>query len=289
MSLTRSFRASPRRRRRQRVDWRRVARRARALGRKLLAWTRAGYRWLRRSHPAVGIPVAAVIVVGAWSATNFAYQVVRKPTLMLYPVSGVLRKSPAETWRQYGPLFEQYSTATISAPLLAALAQVEGSGNPVPQTYWRWRFSWNPFAIYRPASSAVGMYQITDGTFEEARHSCVHHHEVREEGPWYDLRSCWFNGLYTRILPAHAIELTSAHLDRKVEGLLARRHAVATPEQKQSLAALIHLCGAGVGDLYVRRGFRLASGERCGDHEAAGYLSRVGAMEREFAQLAESE
>ncbi len=27
--------------------------------------------------------------------------------------------------------------------------------------------------MYRPASSAVGMYQITDGTFAEARHLCI--------------------------------------------------------------------------------------------------------------------
>ena len=57
--------------------------------------------------------------------------------------------------------------------LLAALAQAEGSGNPVARTYWRWSLTTKPFEIYKPASSAVGMYQITDGTYEIARRLCV--------------------------------------------------------------------------------------------------------------------
>jgi hypothetical protein len=64
---------------------------------------------------------------------------------------------PAETWRQYGALFREYSTHAITPELLAALAQVESDGNPVARTYWRWRLTWHPFAIYEPASSAVGM------------------------------------------------------------------------------------------------------------------------------------
>jgi hypothetical protein len=277
MPTSRAIRAF--RRRRARVDWARLFRRARA-------WTWRGYRALRAAHPAIQVVAVVAVLLVVWSAANLIYQVIRKPTLMLSPVSGVLMKMPAETWRQYGPLFEEYSTAAISAELLAALAQVEGSGNPVPQTYWRWRLSWNPFAMYRPASSAVGMYQITDGTFEAARRYCIRDHEVVEDGPWYDLRSCWFNSLYTRVLPGHAIELTSAHLDRSVASALARHHAAATAREMQDLAAIIHLCGAGAGNAYVRRGFHAAAGERCGDHDVAGYLARVNGMKRAFARLA---
>jgi hypothetical protein len=28
-------------------------------------------------------------------------------------------------------------------------SSVESSGNPVDRTYWRWRWSFNPFAIYQ--------------------------------------------------------------------------------------------------------------------------------------------
>jgi hypothetical protein len=67
---------------------------------------------------------------------------------------------------------------------------------------------------------------------------------------------------------------------------LGRHHAAATAREMQDLAALIHLCGAGAGNAYVRHGFRAAAGERCGDHDVAGYLARVNGMKRVFARLA---
>jgi hypothetical protein len=63
---------------------------------------------------------------------------------------------------------------------------------------------------------------------------------------------------------------------------------VASPRQKQDLAALIHLCGAGAGDDFARRGFRLAPGQRCGDHDPARYLARVNGMKQQFVRLAVS-
>ena len=143
--------------------------------------------------PAVRTVAIAAVALGLFSVANFVYHVVRKPTEMFFPVSATLNKMPAETWRQYAPLFNEYSTATITPELLAALAQVESAGNPVARTYWRWRLTWHPFEIYQPASSAVGMYQLTDAAFADARHYCIRHHIVVEEGAWNDWHSCWFN------------------------------------------------------------------------------------------------
>lgn len=232
---------------------------------------------------AAGVALLALL----WVMANGVYQVVRKPTELFFPVSGTLYKTPSQTWSAYGPLFRRHATDAIPAELLAALAQVEGSGNPVVRTYWRWSWRTHPFEVYRPASSAVGMYQITDGTFERAKRYCIHDHVVVEEGPWYAWRSCWLNELYFRVVPSHAVELTSAFLDRAVTDTLARhRVRAATREQKEALAAGIHLCGTGWGDRYVRRGFSLAPGARCGDHDARLYLARVGAMQTAFATLA---
>jgi hypothetical protein len=214
-------------------------------------------------------------------------QVVRKPTELFFPVSGALHKAPSQTWSAYASLFRRHSTDVITPELLAALAQVEGSGNPVVRTYWRWSWRSDPFEVYRPASSAVGMYQITDGTFERAKRYCIHDHVVVEEGPWYAWRSCWLNELYFRVVPSHAIELTSAFLDRAVRETLARhRIRGASRAQKHRLAALIHLCGAGWGDRYARRGLGLGSGLRCGDHDPRHYVERVEAMVRVFGDLA---
>src|SRR5215470_11031826 len=137
------------------------------------------------------------VAVAGFFTLNWIYQVVRKPAEIFSPFSASLSKNPESTWESYGPLFEEHSTDIISPQLLAALAQVEGSGNPIALTYWRWQWSWHPFEIYRPASSALGMFQITDGTFAEARKYCIRGHEVVADGPWYDLHSCWFNTLYT--------------------------------------------------------------------------------------------
>jgi hypothetical protein len=236
---------------------------------------------------AIRIVVLTIAVLVLWSAMNWMYQVIRKPTELFFPISGALSKPPAETWRRYAPLFREHATAVITPELLAALAQVEGAGNPVARTYWRWRLSWNPLELYQPASSAVGMYQITNATFQEARRYCIHAHVVVEDGPWHDPRSCWFNSLYTRVVPSHAVEMTAALLDRTVARTLERhRIAGATVHQQHDLAAIIHLCGAGAGDAYARRGFRLTAGQRCGSHDPSHYLAQVNALKRHFIRLA---
>ena len=242
---------------------------------------------LRRTPRAALIGVLSLVFVVLFFAVNWTVQVVRKPSELFFPISGSFYKDPADTWRAYGGLFERHSTPVMTADLLAALAQVEGSGNPIVRTYWRWSLTNEPFEIFRPASSAVGMYQITDGTFEMARRYCVHRHRVVEEGPWYDFKSCWFNVLYTRTVPSHAVEMTAAYLDRGVEDLLARYPALrSTLEQKQTLATLMHLCGAGAASDYARRGFTLAAGQSCGSHDARTYIARVASMQRRFKALA---
>jgi Transglycosylase SLT domain len=268
---------------------------ARPRPRRWLRWpTRASRRrWLRRLRrvpPAARVLLGVLLAAGAALAINGIYQVARKPTELFFPVSGVLAKTPADTWHEYGPAFRRYATPAIPPELLAALAQVEGAGNPLVRTYWRWEWAVKPFELYRPASSAVGMYQITDGTFAEARHYCIHHHALAQEGRWNDWRSCWFNGLYLRVVPRDAIELTAAYLDLKVNAILAQnpRHA-ASPLQREHLAAVVHLCGAGAAASYARRGFRFVDGERCGAHDPREYLRRVDEMRAMFVRLAQEE
>ncbi len=246
-------------------------------------------RW-RRAPPGVRASIGVLLVAILTLGVNGIYQVVRKPTELFFPVSGTLYKTPTETWRVYAPIFRRYATRTITPELLAALAQVEASGNPLVRTYWRWSWALKPFELYRPASSAVGMYQITDGTFAEARHYCIHHHALAREGAWNDWRACWFNAVYWRVVPSHAVELTSAFLDLKVTAILGRFGVSrATPAQQRHLAAAVHLCGAALGATYVRQGFRFTDTQRCGDQDPRAYLSRVDAMQALFVRLASAE
>src|SRR3984957_14009333 len=205
---------------------------------------RRWWRAFRRATPVVQLGVCAVLVVALSLAANWIYQVIRKPSELFFPVSATLNKTPPETWRQYAPLFRKHATNVMTPELLAAIAQVECAANPVARTYWRW--SWTtrqPSEVYRPASSAVGMYQITDGTFAEARHYCIHGHVLVREGAWNDWRACWFNALYWRVVRSDAVELTSAYLDLKVTALLGRFGVTrATSAQQHQLAAAVHLC-----------------------------------------------
>jgi hypothetical protein len=248
---------------------------------------RRALRALRAAPLALRLGVGAIVVVGLWAASNWVYHAVHKPTELLFPVNSVLIKTPAETWREYEPHFRKYATAVVAPELLAALAQVESAGNPLAQTYWQRQLAWHPFELYRPASSAVGMYQTTDATFAQTKRMCLYEPTVLEEVFMRVPGFCWLDGLYTRMVPSHAIELTATILDRAVTATLKRqRIATATLQQKQDLAAIIHLCGAGTGETYAKRGFRLTPGQRCGDHEVSAYLGRVNGMKRLFTRLA---
>jgi len=216
--------------------WRTNTPRRRARRSPALRMTRRVLQVYRVAPLSVRMVIAMVFLLATWATLNWIVQVARKPSEILFPVSDSLAKSPAETWRQHGPLFEIHSTAVITPELLASLAQVESSGNPVARTYWRWRFSWNPFEVYRPASSAVGMFQMTDGTFAEARRYCIHDHVVVEDGSWHDPRSCWFNATYTRVVPGHAVEMTAA--------LLGRAHDRPSPHRHRLAAAASGSCGS---------------------------------------------
>jgi len=253
---------------------------------RLRFWRRRA-RWAQRKLARAPLAVRIAIILGillpVLAFTNLVYQIIRKPTELFFFLDTALDKEPAETWRQYGPLFRTYSTIAIKPELLAALVQVESSGNPVKRTYWRWRWSFNPFAIYAPASSAVGLTQMIDAAAAEAARFCIRDHVVTDAG-------CGFTAVTIRAIPSHAIELASVYLDRNVSAVLARADDVTpTAQQKQDLAAFIHLCGAGPATAFARRNFRMDAGERCGDHLVSAYVARVNAMKRQFVRLAADE
>jgi len=121
---------------------------------------------------------------------------------------------------------------------------------------------------------------MTDAAFAEAQGYCILHHTVVQTG-------CSSSGFYSRVVPSHATELTAILLDRNITAILGHRRAVTVSrQQKEQLAAIIHLCGAGPAKAFARRGFHLLPGERCGDHDAAAYLAAITAMKQKFERLA---
>ena len=70
---------------------------------------------------ALGIAAAAMAV---FFVTNLAYQMLHKPTEVFALIPGESNKDPIETWRQYAPLFKEYSTTSISPELSATVPVV---------------------------------------------------------------------------------------------------------------------------------------------------------------------
>ncbi len=91
---------------------------------------RRTWRAVRRAPGLLQLLLAVAVLAALALVINGVHQVLRKPTELFFPVSGALNKLPEETWSRYAPIFRNYSTEVTTAPFLAALAQVEASGNP---------------------------------------------------------------------------------------------------------------------------------------------------------------
>lgn len=225
-----------------------------------------------------------------WSCTaiavvlvaNFIVQLARKPTEALGIVP-TTKKMPVETWRSYREEFIKSSTPIITPDFLAAIVQVESAGDPVAQPKWVFRFTTDITRIYAPQSSAVGLMQITEGNYGEAKNYCVREGRVET--------NCWLNNLYARFWPSHSIEMAAAFMHVQVEKfLMIYKISLVSLENQQRLAALIHLCGKGRAPEFIKNKFRVGKNfQRCGTHDANEYLSKVAMYKRQFSRLLASE
>ena len=120
-----------------------------ASGRRRWRPARRAFLALLAAPLAIRVVVATLAVPGLWSGVNVLYQVIRKPTELFFPVSGALSKPPAETWREYAPVFREHATVVITPDLLAAPAQIEGAGNQ-----WPGRTSGGADVLGRPPTAA---------------------------------------------------------------------------------------------------------------------------------------
>ena len=231
--------------------------------------------------------VLAAVLVTLWFGLNWIYQVVRKPSELFFPVSGVLYKLPDETWDTYESVFRKHSTGTITPAFLAALAQIEAIGQSRRAHLLALVVDGQSV---RPLSAGV----------ERGRHVPDHRRYIRRVAALLHPRSRRRRGraVARRCTPAgstaciHASSprTRSSSRPRISTGASRKRSRVrgsakATLRQKEDLAAVIHLCGAGAGERYARRGLRLVAHQRCGDHDVRAYLNRVQGMKTVFLRL----
>ena len=100
---------------------------------------------------------------------NWVYQVYKKPAELVHLFYSNQPKTLSSTWSEYNEYFEEHSTKVMTKEFLGALVQVESSGRFLATPKWRWRWTTDITRIYSPASSAVGLLQYLDATFESAK------------------------------------------------------------------------------------------------------------------------
>lgn len=217
-----------------------------------------------------------IALIAILAGVNWLYQVINNPVILMAPFVEGKYKSSGSTWKAYRYLFKRHSTDIMTPGYLGALAQAESAGNPLITPEWKWRLTTNPFKIYAPASTSAGLYQYTKPTFQDAKRFCIHNNEVVLAGPVWDPTSCWFNGLYSRLWPSHAIEMTSARLHHYATRILKRKGlSNVSLENKQKLASIIHLCGVGKGRRFADARFRFSAVPKCGSHATSAYYYRI--------------
>ncbi len=214
---------------------------------------------------------------------NFVFQIYKNPAALMGIHSWGQSKTLTQTWRTYKSEFQENATEIITPKYLAALAQVESSGNPLVTQ--KWKINWNRGfkGLYAPASSSAGLFQFTTPTFEWAKQFCVHDGKVYKEGPWHEFQSCWFNNLQTRFFPSSAIEVASGYLDTSVRKLIRNKRV--SLKNKKRLASIVHLCGLKKGKRFVRNGFHLQSMRHCGSHSVYRYVRNVEKNERKLRSI----
>lgn len=213
---------------------------------------------------------------------NFLVQVWRKPTEILRLAGLGSEKSPRQTWSEFAEDCRRHATAVITADFLAALIQVESSGNPLASPAWTWRWSSSPWDWYGPPSSAVGLLQMTQGNFGIASNLCVKDGRIAKEGSWLDSDACKLNGLYTRLSSSDSIEMTAAFLHMNVQKQTAGRKV--SQRDKLKLAAVVHLCGPNKGPALIRARFDAGALGRCGVQPVDSYVRLVMRYREQFAR-----
>ena len=190
---------------------------------------------------------------------NFFVQIARKPTEIASLTSFWMFKTPTQTWNSYGNYFRDAGTDAIPADFLAALAHVESNGNPWASPGWRFKLNAKVFDFYAPSTTAVGLYQFLDETFRAVSAADV---------------------FSTRLSAQASTRIAAAYLNRELSKITADYSLKnLSPDRKQTLAAVIHLCGK-------QKAAQLASIGSCGAHQPQVYTQRVLSLKRTFAQLA---
>ncbi len=218
--------------------------------------------------------VALLTVATISFGFNVLYQIYKKPTdlvSIIYPGSST---SIFGTWSYFQDSFNSHSTKLVSAKTLASIAQVESSGRFAASPEWQWKLSRGVGNIFAPASSAIGLMQITKGHKNSVSKFCktqkAKEHVCKN-------RSWWL-----RLIPGHSIHLAAVYIDKTIHSIIRQQKKTISKVNLIKLAAITHLCGEGKAKLYARSNFKFSNFRKCGTHSAINYVNNVVRMSKKL-------
>lgn len=215
-----------------------------------------------------------VFLLCLWGLSNFVHQVYRHPSILFLPISGLFNKTVFETYDSYQRVIHESSGNQLDPYFMTSLIQVESMGNPLATTYWNFNFLSEPWNMYAPASSATGLLQVTKPTWDRVIKYCQNAKASLRN------RYCnhWF-GSY-RVLPSHAIELTSFWFLKHL-----KQWRALSPENTRKSLSVLHLCGPAKAKRFIRKSFQWAALGRCGSHSPKSYYSKIEQQRRKLRSI----
>jgi hypothetical protein len=223
------------------------------------------WKWRLLTHP----KILGLLVIALYFVVNFAVQLYRKPAEIFSFAAKIHYKTPEESWSAYHDYFVEAEKYGLRAELLAALAQAESSGSPWATPRWTFHWPREFFDLYRPQSSAVGLFQFTNGTYEKVRQACPAGSDRCVDLGWTPP---------TRLSAAESIERAAQNLHRELL-LIAPKN----PKSWNELAPIIHLCGTGIARQVARHG--MPANLHCGPHNARAYVQEISALARRMEKV----
>ena len=218
----------------------------------------------------------SLVVFILLSVVNLLLQIYKKPTEVLSVIYEGETLRLEQNWFKYQDIFKAHSTEYVEAETLASIAQVESGGRIWASPKWQWNWTWDYQQIFAPASSALGLMQITSGHMQTVSRYC------EQEGKRNSL--CEKQKWWSRLLPSHSVHLAAVYMDKTLRGMVKQMGGI-NNQQRVDVAAITHLCGDKKAWTFVKDNFRFQSFSYCGAHKASRYVGRVKRLHKRLKRL----
>ncbi|MCY4381444.1 MAG: hypothetical protein OXC40_07760, partial [Proteobacteria bacterium] len=194
-----------------------------------------------------------------------------------------------QTWQAYQHLFTRFQTKHLTPYFLASLASELSQGRQWTQVSWQLTISYQPWNLIQRVSSEFGLLQMSDQSFQHAKHYCLRRHQPVTIKKWYQLGGCPLNSMKTRASASHSLELAAARLQYFINHQVRLKNIPYSQQNIKDLAAIRHLCGATYGERFIKSQFRLTNIHSCRDRVVADFLKSLATTEITIKKFASAE